>query len=61
MGELFAGAGVAKPMLHLGLPDRIVDHGDPAVLMAEVGLDAAGIGSSIARRFDWAAEVARPG
>jgi len=58
VGELFADAGVAKPMLHLGLPDRIVDHGDPVVLMAQVGLDAAGIQATVASRFAWAAEDA---
>jgi 1-deoxy-D-xylulose-5-phosphate synthase len=34
-------------ILLLGLPDRFVDHGDPARLLASVGLDAAGIGQSI--------------
>ncbi|KPK33754.1 MAG: 1-deoxy-D-xylulose-5-phosphate synthase [Betaproteobacteria bacterium SG8_40] len=37
-------------VLQLGLPDRFVDHGDPASLIAECGLDAAGIGRSI-RKF----------
>src|SRR5688572_6396134 len=32
-----------KPILLLGLPDRFIDHGDPAKLLASVGLDAAGI------------------
>jgi len=36
-----------KPVLLLGLPDRFVDHGDPAKLLASVGLDAAGIAASI--------------
>jgi 1-deoxy-D-xylulose-5-phosphate synthase len=31
----------------LGLPDRFIDHGDPARLLASVGLDAAGITQSI--------------
>jgi len=38
-----------KPVLLLGLPDRFVDHGDPAKLLASVGLDAAGIAASICR------------
>jgi 1-deoxy-D-xylulose-5-phosphate synthase len=33
--------------LLLGLPDRFVDHGDSAKLLASVGLDAAGIAKSI--------------
>jgi 1-deoxy-D-xylulose-5-phosphate synthase len=36
-----------KPILLLGLPDRFIDHGDPAKLLASVGLDAAGIAASI--------------
>ncbi len=43
--------GIERPMLHLGLPDRFVDHGDPAKLLASVGLDAAGIEASIRARF----------
>jgi 1-deoxy-D-xylulose-5-phosphate synthase len=30
-------------VLQIGLPDRFIDHGDQAQLMAEVGLDAAGV------------------
>jgi 1-deoxy-D-xylulose-5-phosphate synthase len=33
------------------LPDRFVDHGDPAILLGECGLDADGIGEAIRRRF----------
>jgi 1-deoxy-D-xylulose-5-phosphate synthase len=29
------------------LPDRFIDHGDPARLLASVGLDAEGIRKSI--------------
>jgi len=38
---------VKKRILILGLPDRFIDHGDPAKLLASVGLDAAGIQKSI--------------
>ena len=34
-------------VLLLGLPDRFVDHGDAAKLLASVGLDAAGILNSV--------------
>ncbi|MGQ0547396.1 MAG: 1-deoxy-D-xylulose-5-phosphate synthase [Betaproteobacteria bacterium] len=37
----------AGNVLLLGLPDRFIDHGDPAKLLASVGLDAAGIAASI--------------
>jgi 1-deoxy-D-xylulose-5-phosphate synthase len=47
VAEALAAAGVAVPLLHLGLPDRIIDHGDPAFLLAHVGLDAKGIAASV--------------
>jgi 1-deoxy-D-xylulose-5-phosphate synthase len=34
-------------VLLLGFPDRFVDHGDPARLLASIGLDAEGIRASI--------------
>jgi len=40
-------AGSEAKVLLLGLPDRFIDHGDPARLLASVGLDAAGITRSI--------------
>ena len=51
VGECLAGAGLAVPLLHLGLPDEFVEHGDPAKLLALCGLDAAGIEQSIRTRF----------
>jgi 1-deoxy-D-xylulose-5-phosphate synthase len=39
------------PLLHLGLPDQFIEHGDPAKLLAMCGLDAAGIEGSIRQRF----------
>jgi 1-deoxy-D-xylulose-5-phosphate synthase len=30
-------------LLRLGLPDRFIDHGDQAQLLAELGLDRDGI------------------
>jgi 1-deoxy-D-xylulose-5-phosphate synthase len=49
--EALAAAGVATPVLQLGLPDRFVDHGDHAALLAQCGLDANGILASIRERF----------
>jgi 1-deoxy-D-xylulose-5-phosphate synthase len=40
-------AGTDRKLLLLGLPDRFVDHGDPAKLLSSLGLDAQGIESSI--------------
>jgi 1-deoxy-D-xylulose-5-phosphate synthase len=45
--ELLATINHKKQVLILGLPDRFIDHGDPARLLASVGLDAAGIQKSI--------------
>jgi len=51
VAEALAAEGIAKPLLILGLPDKFIDHGDPAKLLASVGLDAVGIASSIKARF----------
>ena len=48
--EALAAEGIDVPMLHLGLPDRFVDHGDPARLLAQCGLDAAGVQGAILAR-----------
>ena len=48
--EALAAAGIAKPVLNLGLPDNFIDQGDPAALLASVGLDANGIAASIRAR-----------
>ncbi|MDB6051196.1 MAG: dxs [Pseudomonas sp.] len=39
------------PMLHLGLPDRYVEPAKPAEMLAECGLDAAGIAAAVRRRL----------
>ncbi len=49
--EVLADAGVNTPVLRLGLPDRFIEHGDPSKLLSMLGLDAAGIESSIRQRF----------
>ncbi|MGH8723499.1 MAG: 1-deoxy-D-xylulose-5-phosphate synthase [Burkholderiales bacterium] len=54
--QVMGGAGSAvcevlakkkTKVLLLGLPDRFIDHGDPARLLASVGLDAEGIQKAI--------------
>ena len=42
---------ITRPVLHLGLPDEFIEHGDPAKLLALQGLDAAGIQKSIQERW----------
>ncbi len=51
VAEALADAGVLKPLLHLGLPDRFIEHGDPVQLLALQGLDATGIESSVRSRL----------
>ena len=51
VAEALAEAGITKPLLMLGLPDKFIDHGDPHALLAGVGLDAKGIAASIRKRF----------
>ncbi|WP_197387137.1 1-deoxy-D-xylulose-5-phosphate synthase [Ralstonia pseudosolanacearum] len=58
--EALAAAGVATPVLQLGLPDRFVDHGDHAALLALCGLDANGILASIRERFAVQPRAAQP-
>ncbi len=61
-GAVMGGAGSAvlealqdlqqpKPVLVLGIGDVFTEHGDPVKLLAELGLDAAGIQASIEKRF----------
>ena len=61
-GALAGGAGAAVlealqaeqlelPVLSLGLPDLFIEHGDPAVLLSRLGLDAPGIERQIRERF----------
>jgi 1-deoxy-D-xylulose-5-phosphate synthase len=49
--ECLAAAGLARALLHLGLPDKFVDHGDTRLLLASVGLDQAGLLSAIRARL----------
>ena len=51
VAEALAAEGIVKPLLMLGLPDRFIDHGDVAVLLASCGLDGAGIAASVRERF----------
>jgi len=41
--ESLQAQGLQLPVLQLGLPDHFVEHGDPAVLLADCGLNAEGI------------------
>jgi 1-deoxy-D-xylulose-5-phosphate synthase len=54
--EALAAAGIEKRVLLLGLPDRFIDHGDPARLLASVGLDASGIQIAISNAISGMSE-----
>ncbi|WP_311949008.1 1-deoxy-D-xylulose-5-phosphate synthase [Halomonas piscis] len=51
VGELLAAERIDAEVLHLGLPDAFVEHGTPAELLADCGLDAAGIEHAIRQRL----------
>jgi 1-deoxy-D-xylulose-5-phosphate synthase len=51
VADAMAAAGMVKPILMLGFPDKFVDHGDPVQLLAMLGLDGAGIIASIKQRY----------
>ena len=51
VGECLAAHGLAVPLLQLGLPDYYVEHARPEEMLAECGLDAAGIQHAIERRL----------
>ncbi|MBP6483809.1 MAG: 1-deoxy-D-xylulose-5-phosphate synthase, partial [Rhodoferax sp.] len=51
VAEALHAAGIDIAVLHLGLEDAFIEHGDPARLLAMQGLDGAGLQASIASRF----------
>ncbi|TKD33106.1 1-deoxy-D-xylulose-5-phosphate synthase [Azotobacter chroococcum] len=51
VAEFLAAENIVKPILHLGLPDYYVEHAKPAEMLAECGLDAAGIEAAVRRRL----------
>jgi 1-deoxy-D-xylulose-5-phosphate synthase len=51
VAESLAARDVAVRILHLGLPDRFIDHGDQGQLLAQAGLDRDGIRKSIEARL----------
>jgi len=51
VAEALAALSVPADILMLGLPDRFVEHGDSGQLLADCGLDAAGIVRSVRERL----------
>jgi 1-deoxy-D-xylulose-5-phosphate synthase len=49
VNECLAAAGLAQRAVILGLPDKFLEHGDHKEMLAQCGLDAAGIRRTILR------------
>jgi 1-deoxy-D-xylulose-5-phosphate synthase len=52
VSEFLAEEGIVMPVLHIGLPDRFVDHASHSEQLQDVGLDSAGILRRIEQRLD---------
>ena len=59
VAELLAAEGIVLPILHLGLPDEFQHHASREQLLAEAGLDAAGIQRAV-EAARWPGLGARP-
>jgi 1-deoxy-D-xylulose-5-phosphate synthase len=49
VGELLAAEGLQLPLLHLGIPDRFIEHGSRESCLKAAGLDLAGLTASVER------------
>jgi 1-deoxy-D-xylulose-5-phosphate synthase len=49
VGELLAAHGVQLPLLHIGIPDRFIEHGSRETCLAAAGLDLAGLTAAVER------------
>ena len=58
VAELLAAEGITLPILHLGLPDAFQHHASREDLLAEAGLDVAGIRTSVLKRWPHLAQAA---
>jgi 1-deoxy-D-xylulose-5-phosphate synthase len=47
VGELLAAAGLQLPMLHIGIPDRFIEHGTRDTCLTRAGLDLAGLTAQV--------------
>jgi 1-deoxy-D-xylulose-5-phosphate synthase len=52
VAEALSEAGLATPVLMMGLPDAFVEHGDPQHLLTDCGLDAQGIVRAVRGRLE---------
>jgi len=51
VSEFLAEQGIVMPVLHLGLPDYFVDHGNHSQQLESIGLDSATILATIEKRL----------
>jgi len=51
VAEMFNEEGLVMPVLHLGLPDEFQHHASREDLLAEAGIDAAGIRAGVLKRW----------
>jgi 1-deoxy-D-xylulose-5-phosphate synthase len=47
VSEVLATAGLQLPTLHVGIPDRFIEHGTRETCLARAGLDLAGLSSQV--------------
>ncbi len=52
VSEFLAEEGIVMPVMHIGLPDRFIDHASHSQQLNNVGLDSAGILQRIEQRLD---------
>jgi 1-deoxy-D-xylulose-5-phosphate synthase len=60
VSECLSSHHMSIPMLHLGLPDQFIEHGDSNQLLADCGLDAQGIQSAIEKDLQRVQHVVAP-
>lgn len=60
VAEFLARAGVTPQLVQIGLPDTFIDQGDPALMLASVGLDAAGIEATVRQATNATSDVVTP-
>jgi 1-deoxy-D-xylulose-5-phosphate synthase len=51
VAEALAALGIQMPILHLGLPDRFIEHGDVSAMLTDCGLDSTGIERAVRQRI----------
>jgi 1-deoxy-D-xylulose-5-phosphate synthase len=52
VNEYLQASGINCPVLNLGLPDHFIEQGSSSQLLAQCGLDAAGIVDAVRARLN---------